>query len=56
MVASHLLKFIDYLYASEGYKAELCFLRDIERREIDFVVTVDKKPWFMVEVKKMSRV
>lgn len=27
------------------------FLRSIEKKEVDFLVTADKKPWFAVEVK-----
>ena len=30
---------------------ELCFLRDKEKREVDFLVVRDEKPWFLVEVK-----
>jgi len=52
MVGSHLLKFVHYLYDALGYKAELYYLRDIEGREVDFLVTIDKKPWFAVEVKE----
>lgn len=55
MVASGLLKMVHFLYDMEGYKAELCFLRDIEGREVDFLVTVDKKPWFAVEVKNTDK-
>jgi len=51
MIASHLLKFCDYLRNSEGYKATLHYLRDIEKREVDFLVAVDGKPWFCVESK-----
>ncbi len=51
MVASHLLKFVHYLHDVEGYKAELAYLGDAEGREADFLVTVDRKPWFAVEVK-----
>lgn len=51
MVASHLLKFCHHLYDSEGYKAELFFLRDIEKREVDFLVALNRKPWFCVEIK-----
>jgi predicted AAA+ superfamily ATPase len=50
-VASHLLKFCHFLYDARGYKAELFYLRDIEGREVDFLVTADRKPWFCVEVK-----
>lgn len=51
MVAGHLLKTVHFLEDYEGYSAELFFLRDQEKREVDFLVTVDKKPWFSVEVK-----
>ena len=33
-------------------RIELHFLRDREKREVDFLVAVDRKPWFAVEVKK----
>jgi len=52
IIASHLLKFIHYLQDAEGYRAELSFLRDVEGREVDFLVSVDGKPWFAVEVKE----
>ena len=31
---------------------ELGYLRDKEKHEVDFVVTRDGKPWFLVEVKQ----
>ncbi len=55
MVASHLLKMTHLLYDKEGYRVNLHFLRDVEGREVDFLVTVDKKPWLAVEVKNSSR-
>jgi len=51
MVGSALLKLTHFLHDAEGYKAELYFLRDIEGREVDFFVAIDKKPWMAVEVK-----
>lgn len=51
MVASHLLKFCHFLFDAEGHKAQLCYLRDKEQREVDFLVSVEGKPWFCVEVK-----
>ena len=30
---------------------ELAFIRDKDKREVDFVVIKNDKPWFMVEVK-----
>lgn len=55
LVASHLLKFTDYLFDAEGFDACLYYLRDIEQREVDFLMTVDNKPWFAVEVKSSSK-
>jgi len=51
MVASHLLKYCHFLEDTEGHQMELRFLRDIDKREIDFVVIKDKKPIFAVECK-----
>ena len=51
MVASHLLKYCHFLEDTEGEKMELRFLRDRDKREIDFVVIKNKKPVFAVECK-----
>ncbi len=51
LVASHLLKYCHYIEDSQGHKMELRFLRDTDKREIDFVVIKDKKPMFAVECK-----
>ncbi|MFA6434780.1 MAG: AAA family ATPase [Elusimicrobiales bacterium] len=52
LVASHLLKLVHFLRDRHGYKAELNFLRDLDRkREVDFIVSIDNKPWFSVEAK-----
>lgn len=51
IVASHLLKMAHFLHDAQGYNVELYFLRDIEGREVDFLVAVDKKPWLAIEVK-----
>ncbi len=51
LVASHLLKMSHFLQDYEGYRAELWYLRDHQDHEVDFLVTVDQKPWFMVEAK-----
>jgi predicted AAA+ superfamily ATPase len=51
LVANQLLKYCDFLEDTEGYKMELKFLRDIDQREVDFVVIKDKKPIFAVECK-----
>jgi uncharacterized protein len=50
-VASHLLKAVHY-WTDRGYgEYELYFLRDKEGNETDFMVTENRKPWFLVEVK-----
>lgn len=51
MVASHLLKTANFLRDAYGEKAELFFIRDIEGKEVDFLITIDRKPWMAVEVK-----
>lgn len=51
MIASSLAKLCDFLYDTQGYKAKLNYIRDKEQREVDFLVSVDNKPWFCVEVK-----
>lgn len=51
MVGSHLLKFCHALNDCEGHRADLHYLRDVDRREVDFLVTLNRKPWFMVEAK-----
>lgn len=51
MIASHLLKFSHYSYDVLGEKVEIFFLKDKDGREVDFFVTYEKKPWFLVEVK-----
>lgn len=50
-VASHLLKFCDYFYDTQGYRTRLHYLRDRQQREVDFLVTYEGRPWFAVEVK-----
>ncbi len=51
MLACHLLKYVQYLYEHEGYRAELSFLRNVDKKEVDFLVTMDNRPWFCVEAK-----
>lgn len=51
LIASHLYKFTNYLFQREGYRTDLFYLRNVDKKEVDFLVTVDNKPWFAVEVK-----
>ena len=55
LVACHLLKLKHALEDQEGYRIRLHYLRDASKREVDFLVTVDKKPWFAVECKTSVR-
>lgn len=51
LIASHLLKFAHFLKNVQGYPAQLYYLRDLEGREVDFLISIGAKPWFAVEVK-----
>ena len=51
LVASHLLKYCHYHQDTKGIKMELRYLRDIDKREVDFLVLKNKKPFFAVECK-----
>ena len=54
MVACHLLKWVHFWTDLGGGEYDLYFLRDKEQREVDFLVTKDKIPWFLVEVKRAA--
>lgn len=51
LVATHLLKKIQFTEDSEGYRQQLFFIRDKEGREVDFAITKDKKLEFLIEAK-----
>lgn len=55
LVASHLFKYCHFLADRDGWKTELSYLRDSTGREVDFLVTLDGKPWFAVEVKSQEK-
>lgn len=51
LVACHLLKAVEG-WTDLGFgQFELRYLRDKLKREVDFLVVRDRKPWFLVEVK-----
>lgn len=50
-IASHLLKAVHFWTDSGLGDYGLYFLRDKEQREVDFLVTKNGDPWFLVEVK-----
>lgn len=52
MVASHLLKAVHFWTDHGLGDFGLYYLRDKQKREVDFVVTKNDEPWFLVEVKR----
>lgn len=55
LVAVHLLKAVHF-WTDYGFgQYDLWFIRDKEKREVDFLVSRDNKPWFLVEVKLSSK-
>ena len=55
LIGSHLLKFVHYLYDSFGMHANLNYLRDVDKREVDFVLIIDNQPVVAIEVKSKSQ-
>lgn len=51
IIASHLLKFTQYMNESQGYKLELNYLKNVDKKEVDFLISNNRKPWFAVEAK-----
>ena len=55
LVACHLLKWSFFLQDTEGRDVELRYFRDVDRREVDFVITEDGKPILFAECKSSSK-
>lgn len=55
LVASNLLKYCHYRQDTLGEETELCYLRDKNKREVDFVVLQNRRPLFAVECKSGDR-
>lgn len=51
MVAAHLLKWVHFLQDTGGEDCELRYFRDVDGREVDFIVTKGAKPVLAVECK-----
>jgi predicted AAA+ superfamily ATPase len=51
LVASHLLKWVHFQLDAFGRELELRYFRDVDGREVDFVVVERRRPIKMVEVK-----
>ena len=55
LVACQLLKYCHWREDTEGRSMELRYLRDTDKREVDFVVLADRRPVFAVECKSGDR-
>lgn len=55
MVAAHLLKWVEYRNDTEGEEYELRYFRDIDRREVDFIICLKNKPVMAIECKLDDR-
>ena len=55
LVASQLLKYCHFIEDTEGHAMELRYLRDTDKREVDFVVLKGRRPLFAVECKTGER-
>ena len=51
LIASHLLKWVEFQVDTEGRSLELRYFRDIDGREVDFVVTEGAVPIAFIECK-----
>jgi predicted AAA+ superfamily ATPase len=55
LAACHLLKWCFLLQDTEGRDVELRYFRDVDRREVDFVVTEDARPVLFIECKQKDK-
>jgi uncharacterized protein len=55
LVAAQLLKYCHLLEDTQGLPMELRYMRDTDKREVDFVVVQGRKPLFAVECKTAER-
>jgi predicted AAA+ superfamily ATPase len=55
LVACQLLKWSFFMQDTEGRDVELRYFRDVDRREVDFVLTEDREPILFAECKSSSK-
>jgi hypothetical protein len=55
LIACHLLKWVFYMQDTQARDIELRYFRDVDRREVDFVVTEEGSPTFLVECKQSEK-
>lgn len=51
MMASFLQKWVHFIEDTQGRNVELKYFRDVDKREVDFVIVEDQKPILFVETK-----
>jgi predicted AAA+ superfamily ATPase len=51
LVACHLLKWVHFEQDARGKDVDLLYFRDVDRREVDFVIVENSKPVRMIECK-----
>ncbi|MCP5103346.1 MAG: DUF4143 domain-containing protein, partial [bacterium] len=51
LVAMHLLKWVHFQQDTKGKDMELNYFRDVDGREVDFVITENTNPVYLIEVK-----
>jgi predicted AAA+ superfamily ATPase len=54
LVASHLLKWVHFQFDTTGRELELRYFRDVDGREVDFVIVERRRPIMIVEAKRSS--
>jgi predicted AAA+ superfamily ATPase len=55
LVACHLLKWCHFIQDTEGFNMELRYFRDVDKREVDFVLLKEGRPFHFVECKKTGK-
>ena len=55
LVASHILKWVQLIQDWEGRDVDMVYFRDIEGREVDFIITENKQPICAIECKLRFR-
>jgi predicted AAA+ superfamily ATPase len=56
LIASHLLKWCHFTQDWGLPPLELHYLRDREKHEVDFLLTLDRKPWTLIEAKLSDKI
>lgn len=55
LIAGHLLKWVHFQQDYSGKNMELNYFRDTDKREVDFIITDNKKPTLAIECKVKAR-